>query len=234
MDDLLNFLGFIFIVLGVAIYSILNWYRNKELQALKTIDLQIMAAENDLHFEEDGKEYLEKLAQFELQPGSSSKIKNIVKSYKGPATIRVFEATQVVGSGKSTKTIDLVGLTIESHKLRLPWFMLKTKMAFDGFTLFSDISKLETDSLPILLQRNCSLFHSKWDEPNVVENLFAANSELSELLDVSGFYMFAGSKDRLVFYQAGSLKSDLSHFRYMELKGFRLFDLFCVGPKLLH
>ncbi|MFK7803832.1 MAG: hypothetical protein AB8G95_19520 [Anaerolineae bacterium] len=232
MDNPETFI-YLILFLGFCIYSTLKWYRNKEIQDLKAVDLKILAAENDLHFSEREANYRNKLERFDLQPGSYFKMKNILKSYDEEAAIRVFDASHIVGSGKSSRRIELVGISVESSKLRLPYFMLKSKVAFDGFKLFTGLNKVEAYSLPKSLQDKYSLLYSKNEDLIRVQNLFAELNQLSELLDVSGFHLFAGSKDKLVFYQNGVIRADLSHFKHLEQKGHQLFDMFRIDSDFM-
>ena len=220
------------IIVGVTVYTILHWYRKKELQELKAVELKILAAEHDLHYTENGAAYLSKLDQIDLQPGSRSKFQNILRSCYGPATIRVFDASHIDSSGNSNKTINLIGVTVESNQLQLPYFLLSRKLALDSFTLFRRVSRIEPIYVPKLIRRNYSLFYRKTEGSHGVENLFSNKDQLHQLLSLLSFHKLAGSKNLLVFYQEGELRSDIAHFRHLEQKGRQLFDMFRIDSTM--
>ena len=221
----------VFVIIGV--FAILGWYRRKELQELKAIELQLIAAENNYEYQENGSSYLSRLNQRDLLPGSRCTFKNLLSHQYDGHIIRLFDASYVVSQGKSSKTIYLIGLAIEFEDVLLPRFDLKSAKLLDGLKIFSNKKKIKNERLPKWLQDDFSLFQRRQALPQEVTGFLQGKSALRNHISYSDFALLAGSSKTLVCYYLGSMDSSEQFVQQMMGKRIqiaRIIDQEVLGP----
>lgn len=227
--DGIQLIFMLIIAAGFGGYSILEWYRRKENQELKSVEFRIIAAEHNLEYQEDGSTYLSRLSHRDLLPGRSVKIKNVVSKQHGSKITRIFDASHVVGSGKSSKTEYLIGIAIEFEDVLLPRFDLDQAEFLDAFHFFDNMSKVKNDALPNWLKHKYSLYYKRQSLPYEVINLFRGKEELKAFIGQSDFHLLAGGSKTLVYYLKGETQSTLGFYKEMESRALRLARIFDYG-----
>lgn len=229
MDSVNGELVFLIVLLvGIGIYRTLDWYRSKEQQDLKAIALKILAAEKNLTYIEDGSAYLRLLRQNNLtfRPGARPYLKNILKSRYGPATIRVFDASHVISSGKYGKRVNVTGISVESDQLQLPYFELVDRPLFYAVGFFSPIGKVSVSKLPEAMRGGYSLYYDKSEGPTKVEQLFADIKGVYAISHSLFRFRLVGYGNRIILYQDGELETHYAAFCHMEKMGRNMFNMF--------
>lgn len=224
--DGIQFIVWLVFILCMVGYSVLSWYRRKENQELKMIELQIIAAENNLEYTEDGSSYLSRLRHRDLLPGTGVKIQNIVTRDHDGFVTHVFDASHVVGSGKSSRTEYLIGIAVEFDDWWCPRFDLDSKKFLDGVNFLDNMAKVKNEALPEWLRFNYSLFYKRQSMPYEVINLFQGKKELKRFLEISDFHLLAGGSKTVVYYRKGELESTEDFYTRMDGIGITLANTF--------
>lgn len=220
------FIFFIAIVIVSCIFSLLGWYRRKELQELASVDFQLFSAENNLEYVDNGQELISELDRINLLPGAPTSIKNILISEYKQQTLRIFNSESTVGSGQSKKLLPIVGVVINLKDNQLPRFTLKKKKRMDQFDHFGGAKKVDPELLPKWISVWYSLFHSARQDPNVAVALLSSKEQLRGELSDDNLHMLCGSGDCLIYYKVGSFEPSLASYRPFEQLGQLLADSF--------
>ena len=206
---------------------VLSWYQLKEKQDLEAIEFKILAAENNLEYQEDGKDYLSRLSCLDLLPGKPVQITNVVSRQHGAFRTRIFKASHVIGSSKLRRIEYLVGVAVEFENIVLPRFELEGTDSLGRYTAFDRMAKVKYDLLPDWLKDNCSLIYDRNSLSTDVIDLFQDKEELLPFLDRSHFHLLVGNNKTIVYYCKGEIGLTLDFYYPMEDIGLtiaRLFD----------
>ncbi len=224
-----QFLALIFIVTVIALFIFflaLDWYRRKEVQDLKTLEHEVVAAENDLDFREDGKFFLIRLRQRGLLPSVETKIKNVITRKHVGFYTRVFDASDLISAAGSGVRVNLIGIAVEFENAALPRFEIKPRALSDKVRIFEDKVKVKNKLLPAYLKNDFSVFHARGSSPQKVVTLLEGRTDINKFIVRKGFHRLAGSKRTLVYYRVGELKPTVEQYQQMEAYAIRLANIF--------
>ncbi len=221
------------IIAVIGFFAILSWYRRKELQALKAIELKLIADENNYEYQENGDSLAARFSQRDLLPNPFATFKNSLSRQFEGHTISLFEASHGVKLGKASSTVNLIGLAIDFGDVRLPRFDLQPAKRLHNLKMLSNMKKIENKRLPKWLKDDFSLFHRRQALPREATIFLRGKDGLKNHISSSDFSLLAGSSKTLVCYYLGSMDSSEQFVQQMMGKGMqiaRIIDQEVLGP----
>lgn len=234
MDDVAIFLFHAVLVIFFGSRGILKWYRQREAQEMKALDFKVIAAENEtITYHEKGNSLLKHLERLKLTPEPSTKIKNVLLSTYGSQKISIFESTYICDSGKSSETVDLLGILIEFESIWFPRFVLKPKKSPDWYDNHSGLKRVYAQMMPAWLRPDFSLFYITQRNPEETATLFIGKERLNSYLKSSEFHKLCGCHNYLVFYKKGTLESSIKGYHYVEYKAHQLVHVFTQPHEII-
>lgn len=228
MDFIFPQFGFFLFILISAIsltIGMLSWYRHKEQQDLKAVELKILALENNLDYSEKAPDLKERLTRLGLSPGRD--MKNLFSKQHETFKSYIFDASHSNQQGVQHKEyISVVCVVVELSNIKIPKFEINQKKLFDGISRVDNMKKIHNDLLPTWLDDSLSVFGHMKSSNSSIQRFFDGKEQLKPLLKTIHFHKFAGNGNILILFESVELKTSLSHLNQLEKKAQLLAQVF--------
>ena len=217
-----------FVVLGAAIFFAIGLilFKKKEEKSLRSIDLEVLAAESGYFFKTtDPNLHLPLIENHPLKLEPSS-INSVTFLSESNYQLTVFE--QKLPTAVNLSYDHVTGILLEIDHQHFPNFRINQKgfLARNGFNDGENIPALK---LPKSLSENLVVY-SDSDVQDAVCDYLDRLWRLEELTwqDIN-LYEVQASGNRLLFYFEGLLEVDAHYFPTIRKTGSKLFRIFCGG-----
>ena len=200
------------VILGAVIIGILDWYRKKELQDLRTMDLRILALDEGWEFIEEDKAIHSILANSKVAYVSNGMIRNVIQKQDLGYRAAVFDY-YFVTEGKNKRTIILTGVALRFNLGGLHNLKITQKTFWDRFS-DSGYPRIQPSKLPNRLKNVISVFapvefHSR------VSDWLNDNSKVQDIVANQKFRGLFCNDTRAVLYLHG--RYDATEQGYAEI-----------------
>ena len=223
------FSGYGLIIISIPFFLailILGWYRQKEAQDLKSIDLQILSHQNNFSYAENDSALQNSLNYLGLFPGESGKTFNVITKRHEAFDSYIFDASYMIGPGKSKRKVRAIGIAVKFYRAAMPKYEIQKKQRFDSFSRFDKMKKANDKYFPDWMIDRFSVFGHKMDKDKTAQEILSNIDKLYPLITAVDFQLLAGHEQFVVFFQPGELPTDLTGLQQLEEKALVLAQAF--------
>ncbi|MFT7586102.1 MAG: hypothetical protein ACI9EW_002533 [Cellvibrionaceae bacterium] len=226
MSKFILMLIFVGLGLFVLFSFVLEWYRKKELQERRTLDLRILALENDAQFYERDQTFDAKLSRYNLAYKMGGIARNIRSKRFFGFTVYFFDFSYV-GNGRSRSLEYVNGILIELDSYDFPRFHIAHKTIFSWLNL-TGYAQVPKRFEPEWMPRTAFVFADRIDHDTVF-NLLKERKELGMVIKSQDFEKVLFRAEYVAVYYRGLPPADLRHYQSQMIWAVKIARIFGIS-----